>query len=270
MRITILSIRILLGVIYITYGVVKLMGGQYYYGDFVIDSKTIGPSATFFVWAFFGYSKVYAAFTGMCELVAGILLLIPRTATLGAAAVFPIALNITVMTFGFGFPGVKYLSLTYTVLSAVLLAWDYRRLKLIFWDRWQVDAVLTKLAEQPPLPPDSVRPPMSFRKRLILAAVIIPAFFLYLNGIVAVLTPVPRDAALKQAMAQGWGKEDLIFRRWGQDFGKFGFNRQSSVWFEVKGSSPPTLLRVDLRQPISFVGWRVDNVTEESQAAATQ
>lgn len=270
MKIIILTIRILLGIIYITYGVVKLMGGQYYHGDFVIDSKTIGPSATFFVWAFFGYSTLYAAFTGMCELGAGVLLLIPRTATLGAAAVFAVALNITVMTFGFGFPGVKYLSLTYTVLAAVLLAWDYRRLKLIFWDRWQVDAMLDRLAEQPLLPPAPAKPPMSFRKRLILAAVIIPASFLYLNGIVAALTPLPRDVALKQVMAQGWQQEDLVFKRVNQDFGKFGFNRHSSAWIEVKGSSPPKLLRVDLRQPFSFVGWRADKVTEESQAAVTR
>ncbi|MGH9837966.1 MAG: hypothetical protein ACREEM_04200 [Blastocatellia bacterium] len=268
MKIIISIIRILLGIIFITYGAVKLGGGQYYYGDFVIDSKTIGPSATFFVWAFFGYSKVYAAFTGMCELGAGALLLIPRTATLGAAAVFAVALNITVMTFGFGFPGVKYLSLSYTVLSAVLLAWDYNKLKLIFWDRWQVEAALALLREQPALVTVPVKPPMSLGKRLIVAAVIIPVFFIFLNAAVASLTPGPEDAARAQAVAQGWEKEDLVFKRsryGGTATSGIGLNRQGSVWFEVKGSNPPKLVRVDVHRPHSFVGWRIDGVTEESQ-----
>src|SRR5687768_4484860 len=97
MRLTTLLtfIRVFLGLVFITYGTVKVLGGQYYYGPWVIDKATVdGPSL---VWAFYGYSQIYGRATGFFELIPGIMLLVPRTATIGAAALFAVSLNITIM-----------------------------------------------------------------------------------------------------------------------------------------------------------------------------
>src|SRR5512138_152844 len=61
-------IRVLLAITFATYGLVKVLGGQYNYGDWVIDKKTV--DGTSLVWAFYGYSPFYGRFTGLFELVA--------------------------------------------------------------------------------------------------------------------------------------------------------------------------------------------------------
>jgi len=89
------------------------------------------------VWAFYGYSPFYGRFTGLFELVPAILLLIPRTATIGAAALFAVALNVTAMDFGYDYPAVKYFALVYTILLGVLLWVDREKLSLLLLDREQ-------------------------------------------------------------------------------------------------------------------------------------
>src|SRR5581483_2736583 len=140
MKKLVVVVRLILAIVFISYGAVKLMGGQYYYGDWVIDKKT--TDGTFLVWAFFGYSRVYAYFTGLIEFGSGILMLFPQTATLGAAALFAASLNITVMDFCFNFPSVKYASLVFTIMAAFILWSERQRLKLVFWDKWRVEAVM--------------------------------------------------------------------------------------------------------------------------------
>ena len=50
-------------------------------------------------------SGFYWNFLGFSQVLAGILILIPATATLGAVAFFPIILNVTVITISVGFKG---------------------------------------------------------------------------------------------------------------------------------------------------------------------
>src|SRR4051812_16240147 len=95
-------IRVFLAVTFATYGLVKVLGGQYNYGDWVIDKKTV--DGTSLVWAFYGYSPFYGRFTGLFELLPALMLLSKRTATIGAAALFAVALNVTAMDFGFHYP----------------------------------------------------------------------------------------------------------------------------------------------------------------------
>lgn len=68
----------------------------------MIDKKT--TDGTSLVWAFFGYSQFYGRLTGLFELIPAVLLMIPRTATIGAAALFAVSLNITAMDFAYGYP----------------------------------------------------------------------------------------------------------------------------------------------------------------------
>lgn len=125
------AVRLLLFAVFAGYGTIKLLGGQYDYGNWVISNRT--QDGTSVVWAFYGYSPVYGRFTGLYELVPALLLLSRRTATLGALALFAVSLNITVMDFAYGYPMVKYFSLAYTLLCLFLVAEDRDRLVTAFW-----------------------------------------------------------------------------------------------------------------------------------------
>ena len=75
----------------------------------------------------------YYEFIGWGQLIAAILLLFPRTAHLGALAFFPIILNIAVLTSSVGFAGTNYLTALMLLAATYLVAWDYDRLKPIFF-----------------------------------------------------------------------------------------------------------------------------------------
>ncbi|MBT1690107.1 DoxX family protein [Dawidia soli] len=73
----------------------------------------------------------YYTFIGVGQLVTALLLLIPRTALLGAIFYFPIILNICVLTYAVRFEGTRIT--TFMLLASLyLLAWDFDRLKHIF------------------------------------------------------------------------------------------------------------------------------------------
>jgi hypothetical protein len=126
------ALRLLLFVVFAGYGTIKLLGGQYDYGDWTISNRT--PDGTSVVWAFYGYSEVYGRFTGLYELVPALMLLSRRTVTLGAMALFAVSLNITVRDFAYGYPSVKYFSLAYTLLCLVLVVHGRDRLIAAFWE----------------------------------------------------------------------------------------------------------------------------------------
>ncbi len=128
----VLVLRLLLAAVFIMYGTIKLLGGQYYYGDWTIDKAT--TDGTSLVWAFYGYSPFYGRATGLFELIPAVMLLFRRTSTLGALGLFAVALNITLMDFAFDYPEVKYFALAYTVIAAVLVLHDRRKLTFLLAD----------------------------------------------------------------------------------------------------------------------------------------
>ncbi len=71
----------------------------------------------------------YWRFLGLCQLLAGVLLLIPRLATLGALLYLPILVNVVVITISLGFlwPAVLATSLMLAA-NLCLLLWDASRL----------------------------------------------------------------------------------------------------------------------------------------------
>jgi uncharacterized membrane protein YphA (DoxX/SURF4 family) len=72
----------------------------------------------------------YYTFVGIGQLSAALLLLIPRTALLGAVAYFPIILNIVVLDYATRFEGTRIA--TFMLLANLfLLVWDYDRLSHI-------------------------------------------------------------------------------------------------------------------------------------------
>jgi len=70
----------------------------------------------------------YYTFIGIAQLIAALLLLIPRTALLGAIFYFPIILNIFVLTHATRFNGTRIVTLM-LLANVFLLVWDYDRLK---------------------------------------------------------------------------------------------------------------------------------------------
>ena len=78
----------------------------------------------------------YYEFIGWGQLIAALLLLIPRTAHLGALMFFPIILNIAVLTNAVGFQGTWLVTILMTLASLYLVAWDFDRWKaILFGDR---------------------------------------------------------------------------------------------------------------------------------------
>ncbi|WP_230688215.1 hypothetical protein [Hymenobacter jeongseonensis] len=81
----------------------------------------------------------YYTFVGVMQVTAACLLLIPRTATLGAVLYFPIIFNICILTFAVRFVG-SWLTAPLMVLANLyLLCWDYHKLKFIFpWEKSEI------------------------------------------------------------------------------------------------------------------------------------
>jgi len=119
------SCRIYLAMMFLLYGAVKIFPGQFPTGPFVYDSTQ--DSAMMLAWRFFGYSQFYNYFIAAGEIVAALLLLLPRTATLGIVILLPITVNITVIDYCFDISA-KSFSLFLTILAIIALLLETRKL----------------------------------------------------------------------------------------------------------------------------------------------
>jgi hypothetical protein len=78
----------------------------------------------------------YYEFIGWSQIIAALLLLIPRTAHIGAVMFLPIIANIAVLTCSVGFVGTWLVTILMGFAAIWLVAWEYDRLKpLIFATR---------------------------------------------------------------------------------------------------------------------------------------
>jgi len=75
----------------------------------------------------------YYEFLGWGQMIAAILLLIPRFSHLGALLFLPIIANIAVLTTSVGFQGTWILTIFMTLAATWLMAWEYDRLKPIIF-----------------------------------------------------------------------------------------------------------------------------------------
>lgn len=122
-RFTVLT-RILLALGFTPSGLTKLLGNRF---------TLLGPDSPvgYFFDALYK-SGFYWNFIGLGQLLAAMLLLIPRTATLGALIYFPIILNIFLITISMHFTGTPFITGLMLLGSLYLLCWDYDKLKYIF------------------------------------------------------------------------------------------------------------------------------------------
>jgi uncharacterized membrane protein YphA (DoxX/SURF4 family) len=246
---TLLVIRLFLAVTFFVYGTIKILGGQFRYGDFLIDSRTTDGATL--VWSFFGYSPVYGRFIGLLELVPAILLLFRRTRTVGALILLGVATNVTVMDFCFSLPVVKYFALVLTLLCAVLVAADYRKLQPLFQDERRLNVFdHDRLADAG----DGARKmaALGYSVSLLFG---LPAAFFVANLVAASVGSDPVDAAYTRCMQEGWNKDDLQLVRWSVT-GWSGICRKGNVEFRVKGMLPQKTVRVAVSRPHSFVAWQ--------------
>jgi len=75
----------------------------------------------------------YYEFIGWSQMIAAVLLLIPRTSHIGAMIFLPIIVNIAVLTSSVGFVGTWLVTILMSSAGLWLFCWEYDRLKPIFF-----------------------------------------------------------------------------------------------------------------------------------------
>jgi uncharacterized membrane protein YphA (DoxX/SURF4 family) len=73
----------------------------------------------------------YYTFIGVVQVTAAIMLLIPRTVTLGAFLYFPIILNICILTYAMRFDGSLFTAPLMVLANLYLLGWNYEKWRYI-------------------------------------------------------------------------------------------------------------------------------------------
>ena len=114
-------VRVLLALAFLPSGLVKLLGHRF-------TTLPVTTPVGFFFEGFFQASGYYR-FVGATQLLAAVLLLVPRTAPLGAAVYLPIIVNIFAITIAVGFGGTAVVAGLLLLGNLFLLGWDY--------DRWR-------------------------------------------------------------------------------------------------------------------------------------
>jgi uncharacterized membrane protein YphA (DoxX/SURF4 family) len=121
LRIFTVFTRILLALGFIPSGLTKVRGNRF-------TILGLDNPVGFFFEAMYR-TGFYWRFLGLCQLAAALLLLIPRTATIGALVYFPLILNIFVITVALEFRGTPFITGSMLLASVYLLCWDYDKLK---------------------------------------------------------------------------------------------------------------------------------------------
>lgn len=113
--------RLLLALGFLPSGLTKVMGNRF-------TILGLDNPVGFFFEAMYR-TGFYWRFIGLCQLTAALLLVIPRTATLGALVYFPLILNIFVVTVSLDFRGTPFITGLMLLANIYLLCWDYDKLK---------------------------------------------------------------------------------------------------------------------------------------------
>ncbi len=127
---TLLRYSIILGLA--SYAIAKILPMQFPpISGFTLDQRVGDLTPMALLWTFMEYSRPYAFFGGLMELVAVLLLCSRRTATLGAATCLAVMTNVTLLNFSYGVP-VKLYATLLAVSAAVLVLYDTPRLIAFF------------------------------------------------------------------------------------------------------------------------------------------
>jgi uncharacterized membrane protein YphA (DoxX/SURF4 family) len=114
--------RIILALGFIPSGIVKIMGERF-------TALSVNHPLGHYLEALHLTGYYYTSI-GILQVTAALLLLIPRTALLGAIIYFPVILNICILAYAVRFEGTRITTLM-VLANLYLLCWDYDRLKYI-------------------------------------------------------------------------------------------------------------------------------------------
>jgi hypothetical protein len=129
----VLFIRLALASQMFEYGMTKVIPNQFRSPSLITLIQPVGNlSLEGLLWASIGASPAYEIFLGCAEMLAGILLLLPRTAMLGALICLADMTQVFVFNMTYDI-GLKQISFHLMLLSLFLLAADFRRLASFFF-----------------------------------------------------------------------------------------------------------------------------------------
>lgn len=112
----------------LSYGAVKVIKEQFPDPSYSTLIETFGEASPMkLLWTFMGASTLYTFFAGAGEVLGGLLLLFPRTATLGGIVSAGVLANIVVMNFSYDVP-VKLYSSHLLVMAVFVMSQDFKRL----------------------------------------------------------------------------------------------------------------------------------------------
>jgi len=126
-QIFIIYTRYFLGGAFVFASLIKIKGHR-----FTTDSGELEP--IYSAWHFFEtmyQSGLYWQFIGVCQLLAGLLIMTQRYSKLGAVINLPIILNIFIITLSYDFNYTPVITGLMLVANVVLLIWDWNELKIL-------------------------------------------------------------------------------------------------------------------------------------------
>jgi hypothetical protein len=117
------------------YGIIKMFGLQMPFPNLSQFATPLGDYLPMrFSWMFIGYSSTYQFFSGAIEMLAAILLLFRRTATLGVLVATGVFTNVMMLNLSYDIP-VKINSISLVILCFYLLIQEIPRLYHFFFDQ---------------------------------------------------------------------------------------------------------------------------------------
>ncbi|RZK39789.1 MAG: DoxX family protein [Pedobacter sp.] len=117
-------LRVFLAYGFITSGMVKILGER-----FAAGLSTNHPMGQYL--EALHHTGFYYTSIGLAQVLAAILLLIPRTVTLGALLYFPIIVNIFLLSYAVRFEGSSLTSPLMVLACLFLILWNYDKIKYI-------------------------------------------------------------------------------------------------------------------------------------------
>jgi hypothetical protein len=124
--------RYYIAMIAFLYGIIKLFAMQMTFPNMSQLATPLGDFLPMRLsWMFMGYSTPYQVFSGAMEVMAGLLLLSRRTATLGTMLATGVFINVMAMNLSYDIP-VKIFSLRLVLMCLFLLANEYKRIISFF------------------------------------------------------------------------------------------------------------------------------------------
>ena len=160
--------RFLLAYAFIVAGIVKVLDER-----FASGLSEIHPMGAYLT--ALHHTGYYYSFIGIAQILAAVLLLIPRTVTLGALLYFPIIVNICILSLAVRFEGSFVTSPLMVLANLYVLVWNYDRLKYILPFKNIPDFAIVKKPEK-----YSNRFPFLFF--LVVGIVFVLTIFIFLKG----------------------------------------------------------------------------------------